>query len=210
MNRREALQRVALLMGGTVIGANLFLEGCTRSASKDVEALFTKESTDFLGDLAEAILPKTSTPGAKEAGVGAFIPVMIRDCYTEAHQKAFLDGINSVDDRAKKEFSKKFQELSKEEQTKFVNTLDKEAVEYNKKQAEETKDKREKDALKQNEMYRVPESDTPHWFTMFKQLTLTGFFSSELGSTKALRYVKIPGKFDGNYPYKKGEHAWAL
>ncbi len=210
MNRREALQRVAFIMGGAVIGANLFLEGCSRSASKDVEALFTKESTDFLGDLAEAILPKTSTPGAKEAGVGDFIPVMIRDCYNEAHQKAFLEGINGVDDRAKKDFGKKFQELSKEDQTKFVNTLDKEAGEFNRKQGEETKEKREKEALKQNEMYRVPESLPPHWFTMFKQLTLTGFFSSELGSTKALRYVKIPGKFDGNYPYKKGEHAWAL
>ncbi|HBW81741.1 MAG TPA: twin-arginine translocation pathway signal protein, partial [Sphingobacterium sp.] len=35
MNRREAIQRVAMLMGGTVIGASLFLEGCQRSASKD-------------------------------------------------------------------------------------------------------------------------------------------------------------------------------
>ncbi|MGJ1497846.1 gluconate 2-dehydrogenase subunit 3 family protein [Sphingobacterium spiritivorum] len=210
MNRREALQRVALLMGGTVIGANLFLEGCSRSASKDTAKLFEKDSVNFLGDLAEAILPKTSTPGAKEAGVGEFIPVMIRDCYADTEQKVFLDGINSVDDRAKKEFGKKFQELSKEDQTKFVNILDKEASEYNAKQAEATKAQREKDALKQNEMYRVPKSDPPHWFTMFKQLTLTGFFTSELGATKALRYVKIPGKFDGNYPYKKGEHAWAL
>jgi hypothetical protein len=43
---------------------------------------------------------------------------------------------------------------------------------------------------------------------MFKQLTLTGFFNSELGCTKALRFVKIPG-FDGNLPYKKGDKAFA-
>ena len=188
MNRREAIQRVAFLLGGSVIGANLFLEGCTRSANKDVAALFEKESTNLLGDLAEAILPKTSTPGAKEAGVGEFIPVMIRDCYQESDQKAFLEGFNNVDERAKKEFGKKFQELTKEEQLQFVNTYDKEAQEYQKNRKD---------------------GDDNHFFTMLKQLTLTGFFTSEVGMTKALRYVKIPGKFDGNYPYKKGDRAFA-
>ncbi len=89
MNRREAIQRVAMLMGGTVIGASLFLEGCQRSASKDIEMLFDSKSIDFLGDLAEAILPKTTTPGAKEAGVGSEIPVLVRDCYKPEEQRSF-------------------------------------------------------------------------------------------------------------------------
>ncbi|VTQ02387.1 gluconate 2-dehydrogenase subunit 3 family protein [Sphingobacterium daejeonense] len=90
MNRREALKNVAFIVGGSVIGANLFLQGCTRPASKEVASLFEGDTPDFLGELAEAILPKTSTPGAKEAGVGQFIPVMIRDCYVEKDQKSFL------------------------------------------------------------------------------------------------------------------------
>lgn len=188
MNRREAIQRVAMLIGGSVIGANLFLEGCTRTATKDVATLFETDTIDFLGDLAEAILPKTSTPGAKEAGVGAFIPVMIRDCYTEIDQKSFLDGLNKVDERSTKDFNKKFQELSNEERLQFVNTLDKEAKEYQKNKETE---------------------DPNHFFTMLKQLTLTGFFTSEVGMTQALRYVKVPGKFDGDYPYKKGDKAFA-
>ncbi|MVZ64491.1 gluconate 2-dehydrogenase subunit 3 family protein [Sphingobacterium sp. DK4209] len=189
MNRREALKRVAFIMGGTVIGANLFLEGCTRPASKDVATLFEAKTTDYLGELAEAILPKTSTPGAKEAGVGEFIPVMIRDCYDEKDQKSFLDGLNGVEDRAKKDFKKGFLELTPEEKLKFVNTYDKEAKEYQTNKKEE---------------------EPNHFFTMLKQLTLTGFFTSEVGMKKALRYVKIPGKYDGNYPYKKGDKAWAL
>jgi hypothetical protein len=44
---------------------------------------------------------------------------------------------------------------------------------------------------------------------MIKELTLSGFFSSEVGATKVLRYVAVPGKFIGSYPYKKGEKAWA-
>jgi len=209
MNRREAIQRVAMIIGGSVIGANLFLEGCTRPASKDVQALFTADQTDLLGDLAEAILPKTSTPGAKEAGVGSFIPVMVRDCYTEKQQHAFLTGLATLDDKAKEVKGKPFLELSAADRTAVANALDKEAVAYNKKQEEEQKDIRDKNRVKQNELFRDVENDAPHWFTLFKQLTLTGFFNSELGCTKALRYVKIPGKYDGYLPYKKGDKAFA-
>jgi len=208
MNRREAIQRVAMLIGGSVIGANLFLEGCTRPASKDVAVLFEKDKMNFLGDLAEAILPKTSTPGAKEAGVGEFIPVMIRDCYDPQDQKAFLEGLDGVDAKANTEFGKKFQELSKEEQLQFVNMLDKEAKEFQKERGQkqrELNEEAEKNGKKAEDVEQLPN----HFFHMLKQLTLTGFFTSEVGMTKALRYVKIPGKYDGNYPYKKGDRAFA-
>ena len=209
MNRREAIQRVAMILGGTVIGANLFLEGCTRSASKDVETLFEQKSVDLIGDLADAILPPTSTPGAKEAGVGNFIPVMVRDCYTEEQQKVFLDGLNQIDAKAKEIKGKSFAELSLEERTSLAAALDKEATDYNNKQNEEKKEELEKNKLKQNELYRDVVTPTPHWFSLFKQLTLTGYFNSELGLTKALRYVKVPGKYDGDFPYKKGDKAFA-
>ena len=51
--------------------------------------------------------------------------------------------------------------------------------------------------------------EPPHYFRMMKELTLLGFFTSEIGSTKALRYVETPGSFDGDVPYKKGDRAWA-
>ena len=52
--------------------------------------------------------------------------------------------------------------------------------------------------------------DANHYFRMMKELTLLGYFTSEVGATKALRYLPVPGKYDGNYPYKKGDKAWAL
>ncbi|GAA4787737.1 gluconate 2-dehydrogenase subunit 3 family protein [Olivibacter ginsenosidimutans] len=188
MNRREALSRVAWIMGGTVIGANLFLEGCTRPASKDVASLFQEDQIDYLGDIAETILPQTSSPGAKEAGVGAFIPVMVRDCYTPEDQKVFLEGLGKLEKAAKDKYSKNFQELTKEDRTALLTEIDKEAKEYNK---------------------NKKEGEPNHYFGMIKQLTLLGFFTSELGATKALRYVMIPGRYDGNLPYKKGDKAWA-
>lgn len=209
MNRREALQRVAMLLGGTIVGANLFLEGCTRSASTEVENLFAANTVDRLGDLAEAILPQTSTPGAKLAGVGSFIPVWVRDCYTEEQQKAFINGFSKLDEKSKEFQGKPFEELNAEQRTLVAHALEQEAKAFNEKQNEETKAYREKNALKQNELYHELELPPPHWFTLFKQITMTGFFNSEMGCTQALRYVKIPGRYDGDVPYKKGEKAWA-
>ncbi|SEL04846.1 Gluconate 2-dehydrogenase subunit 3 [Parapedobacter koreensis] len=182
------MARVAWIMGGAVVGANLFLEGCTRKAAKNVEGLFEPETIDFLGDVADTILPPTSSPGAKEAGVGAFIPVMVKDCYTTDQQKIVIDGLGKLEDAATEKFGRKFQELDAAERTELLAAIDKEAKDYQKNKTEE---------------------DADHYFHLIKQLTLLGFFTSELGATEALRYVQIPGRYDGDYPYAKGDKAWA-
>jgi len=205
MTRKEAIQHVALLIGCSVIGANLFISGCKRKPSKEVASLFERDNIDFLGALAEAILPKTSTPGAEEAGVGEFIPVMIRDCYHQIDQKAFVEGFEGVDGRAIREFGKRFRRLSKEEQLQLMNTYDKEAKAF------QIDRESIQSRIGANREGKEPIEYLPnHFFHMLKQLTLIGFFTSEKGMTQALRYVKIPGKYDGNYPYKKGDRAFAL
>lgn len=210
MNRREALQRVAMILGGSIVGANLFLEGCTRSATKTVEGLFDEKMINIIGDLADAILPPTSTPGAKEAGVGNFIPVYVRDCYTEGYQKAVVDGLATLDKESKDLKGKDFAGLTLEERTELAEKLYKDAQEYNGKRWERIKDEVEKNKTLQNELVKPDvEYEPEHWFHLFREMTLTGYFNSELGLTKALRYVKIPGKYDGNYPYKKGDKAFA-
>jgi phosphoglycolate phosphatase-like HAD superfamily hydrolase len=184
-----------------------------------VETLFEQKNVDFLNELAEAILPKTSTPGAKEANVGAFIPVMIRDCYATADQNAFVEGLAGIDQRVQKEYGKNFLDLTAEERFEFVNAYDIEAKEFQKERGKKVREAqdalREKEgnglgeiALK-NKLDEISQAEANHFFTMLKQLTLTGFFTSEVGMTQALRYVKIPGKYDGNYPYKKGDRAFA-
>ena len=87
MNRREALSRVAIIMGGTVIGSEAFLTGC-KASTKTVS--FSKVDIAFLNEVAETILPATNTPGAKEAKVGEFMTVMVNDCYEEDNQIIFV------------------------------------------------------------------------------------------------------------------------
>lgn len=190
MNRREAIGRVALLLGGTVIGAEFFVSGCKSGTEvRDIPGLFEPDNVAWLNEVGETILPQTATPGAKAANVGQFMAVMVRDCYTPEDQKIFLDGLKKLDDAAQKKSGSKFIDLNAADRTALLNDLDKEQKEY-------TKTKKEK--------------DPNHYFRMIKELTLLGYFTSEVGATKALRYVAVPGRYDGDYPYKKGDHAWAL
>jgi hypothetical protein len=191
MNRRDALSRVALILGGTVVGANIFLEGCRPSDKKAVADIlaFSQDDIAYLDEIAETILPKTSTPGAKDAKVGEFMPVIVRDCYTPEDQKIFREGMDKLNDASKKKFDKVFMEATPQQRHDLLVEIDKEAKEYAKNKKKE---------------------DPTHYFRMMKELTLLGFFTSEPGATQALRFVETPGRFDGCIPYTKGERAWAL
>ena len=51
---------------------------------------------------------------------------------------------------------------------------------------------------------RRPRTSLPHYFRMMKELALLGYFSSEIGCTKAVRYIEVPGAYHGDVPYTKG------
>src|SRR6218665_1370481 len=181
MNRRELLKRIALLTGGVMIGAEAILSGCAR---KGQTASFTDDDVNLLAEIADTILPATQTPGAKEAGVGTFMTVMVNDCYKEKDQKIFHEGLATLNEACKKQTGKEFLKADAAQRQSFLKTLDEEARDYAKKKKAE---------------------EPAHFFTMMKQLTLLGYFTSELGRTKALRYLPVPGRYDGCADYKKGD-----
>lgn len=190
MDRREAITQVGLLLGGTIIGSSIFLEiGCKPSTTKTAAGSFFKaDQIAFLNEVGETILPATSSPGAKAAKVGEFMDVMVRDCYTKRDQGIFREGLDRLDDQCKKDQGKSFMECSPAQRTAFLTKMD----------------------VKQKAYMKAKTPEQPsHYFRMIKELTLLGFFTSEVGATKALRYVAIPGKYDGDVPYKKGDKAWA-
>lgn len=190
MNRREALSRVTLILGGTILGAEVFLAGC-KDTDKNIGATginFSNDDVAYLNEIAETILPATDSPGAKEAKVGEFMTVIVHDCYEEKNQKIFLDGMQKLNEASKKKNGKSFMDSTPEQRHDLLVDLDKEQKNYT--------------ANKKVE-------DPTHYFRMIKELTLWGYFTSEPGANKALRYVAVPGKYEGCVPYKKGEKAWA-
>jgi hypothetical protein len=191
MNRRDAIARVGLLVGGTVVGANAFLAGCAPKRTEEgVAGLnFSTENLGFLDEVGETILPETqASPGAKAAKIGEFMKAIVSDCYEETDQKIFMDGITKLNQASDEKFGNDFVSLSNEDRIKLLVELDKEAKEHQKNKKKE---------------------DPQHYFTMLKQLTLWGYFTSEVGSTKALRYNPVPGRYEGCIDYKKGDKAWS-
>jgi hypothetical protein len=187
MDRRELLKMIALATGGAVIGGEFFLAGCK---NKDAGSGLAFSSNDiaFLDEVAETILPKTKTPGAKDAEVGKFMTVMVNDCYDEKEQKIFHEGMKKLNEACSKMHGHDFMKADVAQRTELLTALDKEAKEYMKNKKQE---------------------EPGHYFSMMKQLTLLGFFTSKPGLTECFDYHPVPGKYDGAYPYKKGDKLFA-
>lgn len=211
MDRRELLKMVALLTGGVVIGGDVFLSGCKTGAKAD--AGFTASNIALLDEVAETIIPATATPGAKAAKVGELMKVMVTDCYTEKQQAVFTKGINDLEEACKKANNKSFMDCTPQQRHDFLVTLEKEAKAYNTKRDEDEKPLREANEQKNSTIswkdQKEFESAPAHYYTMMKQLTLLGFFTSKTGMTETLRHIPVPGKYDGAFPYAKGDKAWA-
>lgn len=189
MDRRQALYQTSLLLGGAIIGAEAILSGCTPKSTQSNATLFKDGDEALLDAIAETILPTTSdAPGAKAAQAGAFMMVIVQDCYEAEEQEIFLAGLKNIQEESQAQFKATFMNLQPEQQFQLLSALDQKASTHEKNKAED-----------------VP----PHGFTLIKQLATFAYFSSEVGTTKALRYNPIPGRFEGCVPYKQGEKAWA-
>jgi hypothetical protein len=166
----------------------------------------TDEYREIVAQFAEIIIPATDTPGAKEAGVGPFIETMLKDCYSEAQGAHFMKGLEAVVAKSK-ELGGSFTELDAAKQVEVVKAMEADA-----KTEEENKKKEvqiDSETGKEKQGSAAEEPVTP-FFTLMKELTLFGYFSSEIGATQELDYVPVPGKYEGCIPLKEGQKAYAL
>lgn len=188
LTRREAIRRVSALLGGAaLVGQSAWLVGCA-TGQRASGALFSEADVALLDEVADTILPATKTPGAKAAGVGPFIAMMVRDTYDPGEQRAFRDGLETLERESRTQNGGGFMASSPVRRVALLERLDNEAIEY----------------------MRTPGSaDRPHYFRMIKELTLLGYFTSEIGYTQAMRYVETPGRFEPRITYTAGEKAWA-
>ncbi len=211
MDRRELLKMIAVVTGGVVIGGEVFLTGCKTGAKAD--AGFTAANISLLDEIGETIIPTTSSPGAKAAQIGEFMKTIVTDCYTEKQQTVFTNGISALEDACKKANSKSFMECSPQQRHDFLVSLEKEAKAYNTKRDADDKPLREANEQKNSTIswkdQKEFEGGSSHYYTMMKQLTIWGYFTSKPGATQALRHIAVPGKYDGAVPFIKGDKAWA-
>ena len=189
MDRRELLKMIASATGVAMVGMPAFVLGQAPVAQGD--AGFTAEEVALLDEIAEAIIPRTDTPGAKDAEVGAFMARFVADCYSAEDQATFRTGLAALDQRA----GGTFMTLPPADRVQMLTTLDREAGEQARRAWVAADGSGSKGGV--------------HWFTMIKQLVLFSFFTSKVGATEVLRYDPVPGDYDGDLPYEPGTPAWA-
>jgi hypothetical protein len=199
MNRREAIQKAALTLGYAISASAALgvLHGC--KAKPDLvykPDFFSEDQALTVSELAEILLPKTTTPGAKDAGVPGFIDSLLKEVYPKEKQDKFLNDLAAFDEEARKSYGDNFGLLKKEDQLAFVRKKHDEALSSVGKAGVE------------GWWNAGAASETPFVITV-KELTILGFFTSEPGATQVLQYNQVPGPFQGCVPLEKVGKAWA-
>ena len=177
MNRREAVKTTGVLLGGVLI-TSASLASCARGTRRGGAPVLDAEDQALIEEIADTLLPSTpSSPGAKAAGVGPVINLLLTDCREPDDQKRVLDGLKQF----RSAVGDHFASMSQANRENWLRRIDAEAR----------------------------AAGDKHYFPLLRELSLQAYFSSEIGMTKALRYVMTPGKWVGCVPLRPGQPGWA-
>ena len=197
LTRREALKRVAWLMGGTVsAAATLAIQkgySATTPAGKK-PSILTPPQMSIVSAVSEVMIPRTDTPGAIDVGVPRFIDLMLEDVYTQKDREHYLAGLADFNAAAHTEQGKEFLALEPTHQVALVRKFHDAAV------------------IEEQRPTRMGEDSQRPFILMTKELTLLGFFTSEAGATQVLQYVAVPGSYHACLPVDQAGNGktWAV
>lgn len=189
MNRRKAVFSI-LLGGGGAVAAFSGYKWMRMQRSPDLS--FLDNHQNMIADLAEVIIPRTDTPGAKEAGVGGFIIHMVKNICDRKTQNNFIDGLKDMEAYTSDNYGRRFSDLSAADQQKIVEHF------------------RQKGMRSRGLVGKVQNKFLgKSFFTTLKEATVIGYCSSRQGATQELAYDFIPGGYTGCMPAAPNQKAWA-
>ncbi|MEX1063662.1 MAG: gluconate 2-dehydrogenase subunit 3 family protein [Balneolaceae bacterium] len=197
IDRKEAIKRTAYMMGGLVFAPTAIgvLNGCrARAGEMWVPEFFTDDRADLVMALAEIIIPATDTPGASEAGVPAFIEEMVATAYDEDAREKFISGLDVFNNLVREEYGSDYTDLGHDDRFEFAERQNRLTLQ-DESQFAENEDEENREAAP--------------FFLVMKELTVMGYYTSEPGATQALRYEKIPGRYEGCVPFEEVGKTWA-
>jgi hypothetical protein len=177
IDRRDALAGMAAMFG-----ASLFAP-IARAAAAQVTPIsdgppsspvFSAQQRALMTALSERVMPTTDTPGAIAAGVPAFIEKLLADWASPDDRKPILAGLDAIEARARADYKVAADKATPAQQDALL-TL-----------AMEDKLPGGKD-----------------FFEKFRQLVVTGYFTSEIGITQEREYLPVPGRYDGAFPFSQ-------
>jgi glucoside 3-dehydrogenase (cytochrome c) hitch-hiker subunit len=197
LSRREALQRVAWLMGGTLSASAIsgIVKGYSAMTPVGREpSILSPPQMAIVAAVAEIMIPRTDTPGAIDLGVPGFIDIMLKDVYAQPDRERYLAGLAEFDAAARAERGSEFRALEATQQIALVRKFHAAAV------------------LEEKRFTRPEQHHQRPFILMTKELTLLGFFTSQAGATRVLQYVAIPGSYHGCLPVERAGNGktWAV
>ena len=175
MNRRLLLKNFALISAGATI-----LPSCFQGKNKSSLALkninISEKEEAMLAQISDTILPKTDTPGAKDAGAYLFALMMVDECFDAGRQQKFMKGLQEFNERVNNKFAKTFTDCTTVERTELLK-----GMQNNNEVAE----------------------NAGFFYNTMKSLTIQAYTTSQYFLTKVHEYKLVPGKFYGCVPVKK-------
>jgi hypothetical protein len=203
IDRREALRRAALLLGGALAAPAVagLLAGCRAARLPDggwAPRTLTRAQAELVAAIADHIIPDTDTPGARAAGVHRFIDALLGESYAAPERQRFLEGLADVDARAGRAGGRPFLECAPRDQRALLEALDREAF--------------ASPPVPLSTTWRGGTRGGPAvpFFRTMKDLTLVGYYTSEVGATRELHHTPVPGRYDGCVPLAQVGRTWAV
>lgn len=179
IDRREALKKTAMMMGGALSAPAIFgvLNGCTPAPEPNWQpTFFTPEQAETVMEIVDIIIPQTDTPGAKEIGIPKFVEEMVTTVYPVKDKSEFVRDLIAFDEACDERMGKKFVRLDANKKLSFLMQLNREM---------------------QIDFREGKIFGEKLFFWKIKELTLLGYFTSEVGATKVLQHKLVPGQYKG-------------
>ncbi len=182
MNRREAVKATALLVGGVWVTSTGLLDACAPDSRPAASSkVLSLNDQSLMEEIADTILPTTaSSPGAKAAGVGPVINLLLTDCRKPDEQQRMVEGLKDFRRKCDDRCGGAFTSLPQAKREEFLREIDAEAK----------------------------KAGDKHYFVLARGLALDSYFTSHVGLTKGLRYMLTPGRWVGCIPLAPGQPAW--
>jgi glucoside 3-dehydrogenase (cytochrome c) hitch-hiker subunit len=186
MKRRQALKLLAATAALPLLSHNAF--SLFRAVHDDLPQTaglrtLNPHQNATITVMSELIIPQTDTPGAKAARVNEFIDVILTDWYEDGERANFLTGLADIDTRSQTLFTKDFVSASPEQQTQLLTELDKDVT-----RVQSTGRRHQRNPGKEE------------FFVSMKQLTLVGYYTSQIGFEQELHQSIIPPRHAGCAP----------
>lgn len=187
IDRREFVKQLSTGMGAALSPGVLaaILSGCEPETQPNSPPSI--EEHNLLGSLTDAIIPRTDTPGAREAGVPEYIEMMLEHFMPAEEVEVFRSQLDWVSSWIAGEGASSLGDVPEERRNALLTALDQQA-------------------FGSGESGDLPPGE-PALFAILKPLTVAGYYTSEIGATQELH--QSPFSTYEDVPFEEIGKTWS-